>query len=977
MADQNAVVSPRADAVNTQGLHSILYGIREANSSQDDDSFHSACASDDESQQDSAANKENMPTPVQGLAESPNPAAAEEEEDGRKEAVNDDDSDGSSMNDPPVKVIPNMNGTQKEVAMDAGYDSDGEGPPMNNTSLEEFQLEEDALGETPPMVAQLDNNNNNNEEEDEVPPNIPVDIPEDKLSKITIVQIKEQLAIRNVSYPSRLKRPELLQRLKDSLHLDVVAVAGSSKKKGAKNKKDKAKVDDMAEFAPGAYWKVLTPDEAAVAEPKNPGLLNARCPTLPSEDVNKAAVTKHNFSMKFDRPIFSGTKKVIKTLTDGITAMKDSEGKIIYEKVLRTDGHPRASFIRQHKLSPTSHPAEFLQAFLPMKNKEKNKNGINYLSIADLVQWTNLKAVLSNAGTNQCYKDFHSFTPKELKQHLGLYILNGLSPSPSLELKFDKDDVANFNIFVHTNIRNGVRRHRMFKAFFACQDPRKNAPPRRTSPLFKLVPLLNWMNRVGQLSWEPSMNLAIDEQTISFQGRHADKLRINYKAEGDGFQADAICDKGFTMAFYFRNEPPPKKYIKQGLSPLHARVVWLFDKLEEKHYRVWMDNLYISAKFAKFALNHPKKILIAGVARKSGRGIPMSVLQEDVKNVNEAFKVRGTVKAAVLMGDKDCENLVAVSVYDTKPVHFISTICESVEWITKERDVWNEAKQEFSKLKFLRLNVNDDYNNDMNAVDIADQLRNNYRFDHWLRNFKWWWAIFQWSLGVLIVNSYVVYCSVCDTAGILKKDRLTQYQFRLAIARLWIDLNEDAVMAQWKQQHKKDAAATATEDLPQTNKKNRKRSPLQDQQSENTQSAPLGSVEDYGSAAKARRLLSSDDAKSKSRSPQISDISLSSCGKMCCRLEFHSKRHLPMSPKAAGKPNAKCALHRWALGRESDVRSNILHCPDCCVSLCIDCYSVFHIEEDLIGKKEKLATMMEEDLKAKQELLKKKKSKVA
>ena len=37
----------------------------------------------------------------------------------------------------------------------------------------------------------------------------------------------------------------------------------------------------------------------------------------------------------------------------------------------------------------------------------------------------------------------------------------------------------------------------------------------------------------------------IDEMKIGFQGMHAVKKRITYKAEGDGFQVDALCEDGF------------------------------------------------------------------------------------------------------------------------------------------------------------------------------------------------------------------------------------------------------------------------------------------------------------------------------------------------------------------------------------------------------------------------------------------------
>ena len=93
-----------------------------------------------------------------------------------------------------------------------------------------------------------------------------------------------------------------------------------------------------------------------------------------------------------------------------------------------------------------------------------------------------------------------------------------------------------------------------------------------------------------------------------------------------------------------------------------------------------------------------------------------------------------------------------------------STIAEKVEWVEMTRDVYSqELKCVMVPMKYLRLNLIDDYNHRMNSVDLADQLRNCYRFNHWFRNRKWWWAIFLWAVGVAAsTNAYKMYCAVYD-----------------------------------------------------------------------------------------------------------------------------------------------------------------------------------------------------------------------
>jgi hypothetical protein len=100
------------------------------------------------------------------------------------------------------------------------------------------------------------------------------------------------------------------------------------------------------------------------------------------------------------------------------------------------------------------------------------------VSLVTINEWTtyaNKKAMLANAGVaGGVYKVWKPFPPKEVQQYLVLYIFQGLSPSPQKKMKFvpqKKDPTNGSDICFKIFGRNGDRWHKMFKAFFSCQDP--------------------------------------------------------------------------------------------------------------------------------------------------------------------------------------------------------------------------------------------------------------------------------------------------------------------------------------------------------------------------------------------------------------------------------------------------------------------------------------------------------------------------
>ena len=286
-------------------------------------------------------------------------------------------------------------------------------------------------------------------------------------------------------------------------------------------------------------------------------------------------------------------------------------------------------------------------------------------------------------------------------------------------------------------------------------------------------------------------------------------------------------------------------------------------------------------------------------------------IQEVVNVPDQQEKVRGTVKGAVLTGDDELQNLVAVSVYDTKPVNFLSMCCETVQWIPKKRNIFDKVTMTTQEKTFLRLNINDFYNKEMGDVDIADQVRGSYRIDKWMRKYKWWHAIFWWGFQVMMTNSYICYKTFMIQQNLKP---MSHYDFQKSIAK-----------------------ALISGIVEKTNM----------YLCDNSTTSSLTSNNASSSASDSKK--------------RINDCSLHPItGSLRCRLDHVSAKHWPTVCK---RKQDYCQLHRWAMSRGSEFKyGSTVHCSECNVTLCTGyCYQIFHELWDVVSERQNIQNRMLRD----------------
>jgi hypothetical protein len=106
-------------------------------------------------------------------------------------------------------------------------------------------------------------------------------------------------------------------------------------------------------------------------------------------------------------------------------------------------------------------------------------------------EYTNTRAAIKTVGSSLYKGQLRPFTVIEIHQFIALYILQGMSPSPQIKMKFNPQAIDKINgndMCYQVFGRDASCHHKMFKNLFSIQNPLKHVSSRKSHPNFKVDP---------------------------------------------------------------------------------------------------------------------------------------------------------------------------------------------------------------------------------------------------------------------------------------------------------------------------------------------------------------------------------------------------------------------------------------------------------------------------------------------------------
>jgi hypothetical protein len=253
-------------------------------------------------------------------------------------------------------------------------------------------------------------------------------------------------------------------------------------------------------------WVLLTPEDEPFPQP-----VNADASLCPPTEMDGVTNPKFAMKEKFVGSVFSRTnEKMQYAHVSPSRPPKKRAGKgkkisptrkqVVNEPAEpRVKGGPNADFLKRYGMNENSHPMDWFSALVPM-TQEMNledpaaanvKGDKTKFSVANWTAYSNAKAVMCNSGEpGSIYaRKFKPFKNDNISAMLGVYIIDGLTPSPQLMWKMQDQErqPTHGNNRIAAVIGPGwQQKHRSFRHYFATQDPMMVPPLKTQCPNFKV-----------------------------------------------------------------------------------------------------------------------------------------------------------------------------------------------------------------------------------------------------------------------------------------------------------------------------------------------------------------------------------------------------------------------------------------------------------------------------------------------------------
>ncbi|KAH8038374.1 hypothetical protein HPB51_001488 [Rhipicephalus microplus] len=206
--------------------------------------------------------------------------------------------------------------------------------------------------------------------------------------------------------------------------------------------------------------------------------------------------------------------------------------------------------------------------------------------------------------------------PLEMLRFIGLIIYMGVVDVLRLHMYWRTTGI--FSSLLPPNI---MRRDGFFAllAFLSVGDPEDLAAAASDGKTWRVSWLLRHINLQSQNLFQPQCNLAVDERMVKSKARSGIRQYIRDKVMKFGYKLWVLADSntGYTIYFFVYTG----KCEVSGPHGLAFDVVTrLCTEYLHQGYKIFMDNLYTSAKLFEHLLEH--KTLACGTTRKDRRGFP-------------------------------------------------------------------------------------------------------------------------------------------------------------------------------------------------------------------------------------------------------------------------------------------------------------------------------------------------------------------